>query len=233
MSGGGTRSSMGGTSASSGSGGGGVGGASGSSSGGAAQAGASAGGASAGGASAGGTSAGGASAGTGAASAGMAGAGGAGDQPSCLPDNSGSITMTLSGSVPFNESRGNDYGCLNHFSNATSGAGLLLRVDNPEPKPYGVVFVDLPKLTPGDVGNIPFDMLTFAVTPGGLWSDPDAATPNTKRCTFNVTANQALVDKPGQYRVAAAISCSGALPGLPGAMTLTKLQFVTLMTPAP
>jgi len=224
--GGGTSASMGGAAGSSGAGGIGVGGASGasgSSSGVAGQAGGQAGGASGGTAGTGG--------GTAGASAGTAGAGGAGDQPSCLPDGSGSITMTLSGSLTFNETRGNDYACLGHFSNAVSSAGLILRVDNPEPQPYGVVFVDLPKLAPGDLGNIPFDMLTFALTPGGLWSDPNGSTPNTKRCTLNVTANQALAGMPGNYRVAGAITCSSALPGLPAAETVQKLQFVTLVSP--
>jgi hypothetical protein len=180
-----------------------------------------------GGANAGGT------AGTGGASAQAGGgAGGAGNQPSCVPDGSGSITMKFSGSAPFDETRANDYTCLGTFSSAAAAAGLILRVDNPEPNPAGVVFANLPKFSAGDVGNIAFDELTFALAPGGVWSDPSSSTPDTKHCTFNVTANQALTGMPNIYRVTGSISCNAALPGLPDAMTIQKLQFVTMFSPA-
>jgi hypothetical protein len=147
-----------------------------------------------------------------------------------VPDGSGSIVMTLSGSTNFDETRGNNYTCDGSFSNATTSAGLILRVDNPDPQPYGVMIGSFPKFGPGDVGNIPFESLTFSVTPGGLWSDPNADAQSTKRCTFNVTANQALQGTPNDYRVAGSIACTGALPGLPAAETVQKLQFVTMMT---
>ena len=140
--------------------------------------------------------------------------------------------MTLSSSAPFDETRGNDYTCLGAFSNAATGALLTLRIDNAAPKPYGVLFANLPKFGPGDVGNIAFDELTFALAPGGVWSDPSSTTPDTKHCTFNVTANQALTGMPNIYRVTGSITCNAALPGLPDAMTVQKLQFVTMFSPA-
>jgi hypothetical protein len=146
-----------------------------------------------------------------------------------VPDGSGSIAMTLSGSTNFDQTRGNNYTCVGSFSNATTSAGLILRVDNPDPQPYGVVIASFPQFAPGDVGNIAFDSLTFSVAPGGLWSDPNADTPDSKRCTFNVTANQALAGTPNDYRVAGSIVCTGALPGLPAAETVQKLQFVTML----
>ena len=140
--------------------------------------------------------------------------------------------MTFSGALSFNETRGNNYTCLANFSNASTGATFILRVDNPQPQPYGVVLGSMAKFEPGQMGSIPFDMLTFAVTPGGLWNDPSGDMPTMKRCTLNVSANQALATPPNNYRVSGTITCSSALPGFPDTMTLQKLQFVTLFTPA-
>jgi len=168
------------------------------------------------------------------ATGGNGGGGGSTAAVGCLPDGSGSITMTFAGSKSFNQTRKNDYACVGNFSSNTSAAGLILRVDGATPEePYGVVIANFSKFDPGQVGSIAFDQLNFFVTPGGVWSDPNVGTPNMKRCTFNVTANQALPGAASDYRVSGSISCSSALAGVPGAMTVQKVQFVTMLTTAP